>query len=103
MRAEGWQILFKVPGEGNTLGDKPRPAQLVGAETGLSQADAEKRIDDVRAQAKAAAERSNKRLTPPARRAIGCLLFPLPPDERLRNRRSRLPFADTNGTNKIEG
>jgi hypothetical protein len=70
IRSEGSRILLKALGEGDiTLADKTRLAQLVAAQTGLSQADAEKRIDDVLAQAKAAAEKI-KQAADTARKAV---------------------------------
>jgi hypothetical protein len=45
---------------GLSAGDKTYVAQLVAARTGLSQADAQKRVDDVIAQAKAAADQARR-------------------------------------------
>ena len=57
-RGESSRILLRALGEGDmTPADKTRLAQLVAAQTGLSQTDAEKRIDDVLVQAKATAEK----------------------------------------------
>ena len=56
IRAESSRILVTAFGEGDMPpADKARLAQLVASQTGLSQADAEKRVDDVVVQAKAAA------------------------------------------------
>ena len=54
-RAEGGRILLNGLRNGDMpVGDKTYLAQLVAARTGLSQTDAEKRVDDVIAQEKAA-------------------------------------------------
>jgi hypothetical protein len=54
-RAEGGRILLNgLRNGGMPVGDKTYLAQLVAARTGLSQTDAEKRVDDVIAQEKAA-------------------------------------------------
>ncbi len=54
-RAEGGRILLNGLRNGDMpAGDKTYLAQLVAARTGLSQGDAEKRVDDVIAQEKAA-------------------------------------------------
>ena len=45
---------------GLSAGDRTYVAQLVAARTGLSQADAQKRVDDVIAQAKAAADQARR-------------------------------------------
>ena len=58
IRAESGRIFARALSEGEiTPVDRTRLAQLIAAQTGLSQADAEKRVDDVVAQAKAAAEK----------------------------------------------
>jgi hypothetical protein len=73
IRAESARILVRALGEGDiTPADKTHLAQLVAAQTGLSQADAEKRIDDVIAQAKAAAEKV-KQAADTARKAVASL------------------------------
>ncbi len=55
VRAETSRILVKGMRDGDISGpDKAYLAQLVAARTGMSQADAEKRVDDVIAQEKAA-------------------------------------------------
>jgi hypothetical protein len=55
VRAEATRILVAGIRNGDVpVGDKTYLAQLVAARTGLSQADAEKRVDDVIAKAKAA-------------------------------------------------
>jgi hypothetical protein len=73
IRAESARILLRALGEGDiTPADKTRLAQLVATQTGLSQADAEKRIDDVLAQAKAAAEKV-KQAADTARKAAAWL------------------------------
>ena len=70
IRAESSRILVRALGEGDiTPADKTHLAQLVATQTGLSQADAEKRIDDVIAQAKAAAEKV-KQAADAARKAV---------------------------------
>jgi hypothetical protein len=54
-RAEGGRILLNgLRNGGMPVGDKTYLAQLVAARTGMSQTDAEKRVDDVIAQEKAA-------------------------------------------------
>jgi len=69
-RAESSRILLRALGEGDvTPADKTRLAQLVATQTGLGQADAEKRIDDVLAQGKAAAEKV-KQAADTARKAV---------------------------------
>jgi hypothetical protein len=73
IRAESSRILVRAFGEGDiTPADKTHLAQLVAAQTGSSQADAEKRIDDVIAQAKAAAEKV-KQAADTARKAASSL------------------------------
>jgi hypothetical protein len=73
IRAASSRILVRALGEGDIMpADKTHLAQLVGAQTGLSQADAEKRIDDVIAQAKAAAEKV-KQAADTARKAVASL------------------------------
>ena len=73
IRAESSRILMRAFGEGDiTPADKTQLAQLVAAQTGVSQADAEKRIDDVIAQAKAAAEKV-KQAADAARKAASTL------------------------------
>jgi hypothetical protein len=58
-KTEMGQILFRALANGNLSdADKSYVAQLVSRQTGISQADAEKRIDDVMAQAKAAAQQA---------------------------------------------
>ena len=57
-RAESARILVTALGEGDiSPADKTYIAQLIASQTGLSQPDAEKRVDDVITQAKAAAEK----------------------------------------------
>lgn len=57
-RAESARILVTALGEGDiSSADKTYIAQLIASQTGLSQPDAEKRVDDVITQAKAAAEK----------------------------------------------
>ena len=56
VRGESAHIFTTALGSGEmAAADRTRLAQLVASQTGLSQADAEKRVDDVMAQAKAAA------------------------------------------------
>ncbi len=56
VRGESARIFTTALGSGEmAAADRTRLAQLVASQTGLSQADAEKRVDDVMAQAKAAA------------------------------------------------
>jgi hypothetical protein len=58
IRAESGRIFARALTEVEiTPVDRARLAQLIAAQTGLTQADAEKRVDDVVAQAKAAAEK----------------------------------------------
>ena len=72
-RAESGRILAKAFAEGDIASaDKARLAQLVAAQTGLSQADAEKRVDDVIAQAKATAAKV-KEAADTARKATATL------------------------------
>ena len=60
-RAEVGRIFAKAIGDGDlNPADKTYVAQVVTRQTGLSQADAEKRVTDVVAQAKAAAEAARK-------------------------------------------
>ena len=57
-RAESARILVTALGEGDiSPADKTYIAQLIASQTGLSQPDAEKRVDDVITQAKAAVEK----------------------------------------------
>ncbi len=49
-----------TPGSELTANDRTRVAQLVAARTGLSQAEAEQRVDQVTTQAKAAADQARK-------------------------------------------
>jgi hypothetical protein len=58
-KTEVGPILFRALANGNLSdADKTYVAQLVSHQSGISQADAEKRIDDVMAQAKAAAQQA---------------------------------------------
>ena len=54
-----WTTSYATEG-GLSAGDRTYVGQLVAAQTGLSQADAEKRVDDVVAQAKAAADQARR-------------------------------------------
>ena len=73
IRSESSRILVRALGDGEiTPADKTHLAQLVAAQTGLSQADAEKRIDDVLAQAKTMAEKV-KQAADTARKAAASL------------------------------
>jgi hypothetical protein len=68
-RAETARILGMGIGNGDVpAGDKTYLAQLVAARTGLSQADAEKRVDEVIAKAKAA-ETKTRQIADAARKA----------------------------------
>jgi hypothetical protein len=68
-RAETTRILGMGIGNGDVpAGDKTYLAQLVAARTGLSQADAEKRVDEVIAKAKAA-ETKARQIADSARKA----------------------------------
>lgn len=72
-RAESERILVRAVGEGDiSPADKTYIAQLIASQTGLSQPDAEKRVDDVIAQAKAAAEKV-KQVADEARKAAATL------------------------------
>jgi hypothetical protein len=70
-RAEGGRILAASLAGGGEIapGDKTYLAQLVAARTGLAQPDAEKRVDDVMAQAKAAADKA-RQVADDARKAV---------------------------------
>ncbi|MGA8817344.1 MAG: hypothetical protein WB624_08630 [Xanthobacteraceae bacterium] len=54
-----WTTSYAAGG-GLSAGDRTYVAQLVAAQTGMSQADAEKRVDDVIAQAKTAADQARR-------------------------------------------
>ena len=72
-RAEATRILVTGIKNGDVpAGDKTYLAQLVSARTGLSQADAEKRVDDVIAKAKAA-EVKARQIADAARKAAAYL------------------------------
>jgi hypothetical protein len=72
-RAEGGRILLNGLRNGDMpVGDKTYLAQLVAARTGLSQTDAEKRVDDVIAQEKAA-ELKVRQAADAARKAVAYL------------------------------
>jgi hypothetical protein len=72
-RAESERILVRAVGEGDiSPADKTYIAQAIASQTGLSQPDAEKRVDDVIAQAKAAAEKV-KQVADEARKAAATL------------------------------
>ena len=60
VRAEANRILAIGIRSGVPTGDQAYLAQLVAARTGLSQADAEKRVDEVIAKAKADADAARK-------------------------------------------
>jgi hypothetical protein len=61
VRAEATRILMRGIGNGNIpAGDKTYLVQLVAARTGLSRADAEKRVDEVIAKEKADADVARK-------------------------------------------
>lgn len=73
MRAETTRILAEGIKSGNiTDGDKTYLAQLVAARTGLSQAEAEKRVDEVIGKVKAAEAKA--RQTADAARKAGAYL-----------------------------
>jgi len=73
VRAEAGRILVTALGAGEVSpADRTYVAQLIAARTGLSQADADKRVDDVIAQAKAAADKA-KQLADQARKAAATL------------------------------
>jgi hypothetical protein len=61
-RAEVLRLWTTSYAQGNGLSDPDRTyvAQVVAAQTGMSQADAQKRVDDVVAQAKAAADQARR-------------------------------------------
>jgi hypothetical protein len=54
-----WTAAFRN-GDGLTLSDRTYVAQVIAARTGISQADAEKRVDQVVAEAKAAADNARR-------------------------------------------
>jgi hypothetical protein len=61
VRAEASRILARSIANGNLdAGDRTYLAKLIAARTGVSQQDAEKRIDDTMAQMKAAAEKAKQ-------------------------------------------
>jgi hypothetical protein len=60
LRAESGRILVRGLASGLADGDRTYLAQLVAQETGLSQADAEKRVDEVVTAAKADADAARK-------------------------------------------
>jgi hypothetical protein len=63
IRAEVARLLtasFQTSDDGLSSADRNYVARLVAAQTGLSQADAEKRVDDVIQQAKAAADQARR-------------------------------------------
>jgi len=69
VRAESGRILVTGLASGDlSSADRTYLAQLVAARTGLSEADAEKRVDDVIGQAKAAAAKA-KQVADQARKA----------------------------------
>ena len=73
VRAETGRILVTALGANEVSpADRTYVAQLVAARTGLSQADAEKRVDEVIAQAKAAAEKATQ-VADQARKAAATL------------------------------
>jgi len=73
IRAETGRILVTALGANEVNpADRTYVAQLVAARTGLSQADAEKRVDDVIAQARAVAEKA-KQVADQARKAAATL------------------------------
>ncbi|CAN5307355.1 hypothetical protein BH10PSE9_BH10PSE9_11960 [soil metagenome] len=74
VRAEAGRILIRSMGSADPIpaADKTYLAQLVAARAGISQADAEKRIDDITAQAKAAADKA-KQVADDARKAAAAL------------------------------
>lgn len=61
-RAEITRILVPALGKGGTLSDSDRTylAKVVSSRTGLPQADAQKRVDDIVTQAKVAADKARK-------------------------------------------
>lgn len=91
IRAESSRILVTALSEGNiTPADKTHLAQLVASQTGLNQADAEKRVDDVIAQAKTAAEKVKQAGDrPQGSRIAHAVLFPFPFNWRLHFQRRR--------------
>ena len=73
VRAEAGRILVTALGAGEVSpADRTYLAQTIAARTGLSQADAEKRVDEVVAQAKAVAEKA-KQVADQARKAAATL------------------------------
>jgi hypothetical protein len=74
VRAEAGRILLRgmTGAEPMPAADKTYLAQLIASRAGISQADAEKRIDDVTAQAKAAADKA-KQVADDARKASAAL------------------------------
>jgi hypothetical protein len=73
VRAESGRILATALAAGEiSLADRTYLAQLIAERTGLSQADAEKRVDAVIAQAKAAVEKA-KQVADEARKAAATL------------------------------
>ncbi|MEJ0020584.1 MAG: hypothetical protein WDN25_29350 [Acetobacteraceae bacterium] len=73
--AEAGRILTRSIANGSLeAGDRAYLARLVAARTGLSQQDAEKRVDDVAAQAKAAVEKA-KEAADAARKAAATASF----------------------------
>jgi hypothetical protein len=73
-RAEAGRILIRSMGSADPIpaADKTYLAQLIAARAGISQADAEKRIDDVMAQARTAADKA-KQVADDARKAGAAL------------------------------
>jgi hypothetical protein len=76
MRGEASRILGRALVDGQLVeGDRTRLAQLIAARTGMSQADAEKRVDEVMAQAKAAADQARAAADEARKAAAKAALF----------------------------
>jgi hypothetical protein len=73
IRDEAGRLLVRaLSSDAIVPADKTYLAQLIAGQTGISQADAEKRIDDISAQAKAAADKA-KQVADDARKAAATL------------------------------
>jgi hypothetical protein len=76
VRGEATRIFVRAAADGQVApADRTRLAQLIAARTGVSQADAEKRIDDVMAQAKAAADKARQAADEARKAAAKAALF----------------------------
>jgi hypothetical protein len=76
VRGEATRIFTRAAVDGQLEpADKTRLAQLISARTGMSQADAEKRVDEVMAQAKAAADKARAAADEARKAAARATLF----------------------------